>query len=303
MSNSSILDRVRRNAFPIHTHELKKFIPLTSIFFMISLNYSLLRSVKDVYVIKYAGVEAIYYLKLFGVTPSILALTLLYNRISKIVDRDRKFQIVMGYFFVFFGLAYFLMPYLKVVQLDRLANSLNTSFPRLKGLWEPIRYWPASLFYINAEAWGTMALGVLFWTFVNEITSVEQSKRFYSFLSLGSSVGLIVAGLLLKSLQDHLTVIIGLIVGIVGTISITYHRFAYNIQQDPEAYQIAVKAKKKKEKLAEEAEKIKAELDALKEKKKSLDKKEKTQKKAIKKTPAKPKEKPTKKKTPLTPVS
>ena len=120
----------------------------------------------------------------------------------------------------------------------------------MRYLWDVIRYWPASLFYINAEAWGTMALGVLFWTFVNSITGAEQSKRFYSFLSLGAAVGLIMAGILLKSCKEHLDLVLGACVGLIGAIIVVYNGFVYNIQQYPELYQIESRPKKKKEKLS-----------------------------------------------------
>ncbi len=251
MESNPELSKLRRNVFPIHRHELRKFLPLTFIFFMISFNYSTLRSLKDIYVLEHAGAEVIYYLKLFGVTPAILLLTIAYNRISKIVDRVRMFNIVIAYFLVFFGVSYlFLIPNLEALQLDSFADSLNVSFPTMKSLWEPVRYWPLSLFYINAEAWGTMALGVLFWTFVNEITGVEQSRRFYSFLSLGAAVGLILAGILLKTCKEQLNLVLGACVGLIGTIIVVYNRFAYNIHKHPELYQIEQKPKKKKEKLS-----------------------------------------------------
>ena len=251
MASNPELSKFRRNVFPIHTHELKKFIPLTSIFFMISFIYSTLRSLKDIHVLEHAGAEVIYYLKLFGVTPFILLLTIVYNRLSKVVDMAKKFNIVIAYFFVFFGVSYlFLIPNLEALQLNNLADSLNNSFPTMNSLWECVRYWPLSLFYINAEAWGTMALGVLFWTFVNNITGVEQSKRFYSFLSLGAAVGLILAGTLLKTCKEQINLVLGVCVLLMGTILVIYNRLAYNIQKFPENYQIEQKPKKKKAKLS-----------------------------------------------------
>lgn len=251
MDNSSPLSKIRKSVFPIYKHELRKFIPLTFMFCMISFNYSALRSLKDIYVLEHAGAEVIYYLKLFGVTPAILLFTIVYNRISKIVDRDRKFNLVIAYFFIFFILSYLvLVPNLKALQLDSLADRLNQSFPAMINLWESIRYWPLSLFYINSEAWGTMALGVLFWTFVNEITGVEQSKRFYSFLSLGAAVGLIAAGILLKIFHNNLHIVLGLIVGVIGIIWGIYNRFVYNIKSNPTLYQIETRPKKRKEKLS-----------------------------------------------------
>lgn len=251
MENNDRLSGIRKNAFPIHKHELKKFVPLTFIFFMISFNYSILRSLKDIYVLEHASAEVIYNLKLFGVTPVILLFTLLYNRISKLVDRDTRFNIIIAYFFTFFLLSYFFfIPHFQWLRLDSLADRLNIMAPSMKSLWESVRYWPASLFYINSEAWGSMVLGVLFWTFVNEITGVEQSKRFYSFLSLGAAVGLIVAGILLKSFQKDLNIVLGCVVGLVGIIWITYNRFAHNIKTAPESYQLESRPKKKKEKLS-----------------------------------------------------
>jgi ATP:ADP antiporter, AAA family len=251
MASNAELSKFRRNVFPIYKHELGKFLPLTSIFFMISFIYSTLRSLKDIHVLEHAGAEVIYYLKLFGVTPFILLLTIVYNRLSKVVDMDRKFNIVIVYFFVFFGASYlFFIPNLEALQLNGLADRLIASFPTMKSLWECVRYWPLSLFYINAEAWGTMALGVLFWTFVNNITGVEQSKRFYSFLSLGAAVGLIMAGTLLKTCKDHVNFVLGICVGLMGIILVVYNSLAYNIQQHPENYQIEQRPKKKKAKLS-----------------------------------------------------
>jgi len=251
MENDAQLSSLRKNVFPIHRHELRKFIPLTSIFFMISFIYSTLRSLKDIYVLEHAGAEVIYCLKLFGVTPAVLLLTIAYNRLSRVVDKARKFNIVIAYFLVFFGLSYvFFIPNLEALQLDSLADRLNASIPAMKNLWESIRYWPLSLFYINAEAWGTMALGVLFWTFVNDITGAEQAKRFYSFLSLGAAVGLIMAGILLKTFHKHLDFVLVSCVGIIGAILVLYNSFSYNIRKHPELYQIEQRPKKKKEKLS-----------------------------------------------------
>ena len=243
--------RIRSMLFPIHKHELRKFIPLTSMFFMISFTYSTLRSLKDIYLLKYISAEVIYYLKLLGVTPGIILITIIYGRISKITDRDGRFNIVIAYFLVFFSLAYFvLLPNLESIKLNSLADSLNAHCSSLKNLWEAIRFWPLSLFYINAEAWGTIALGVLFWTFVNEITNLEQSRRIYSFLSIGAGVGLILAGTLLKYLKEDFNLTLGLSLGLIATILVIYNNLARDIRKRPALYQVEQRPKKKKEKLS-----------------------------------------------------
>lgn len=251
MANNPEFGRIRRTLFPIHASELRKFLPLTFIFLMISFNYATLRSLKDIYIMDSISAEAIYYIKLFGVTPGIIFLTILYSNISKATERDTRFNIVISYFLIFFGLSYFIfIPYIEVFKLNSLANTLNGALPAMSNLWEAIRFWPFTLFYINAEAWGTMALGVLFWTFVNEITGSEQAKRFYSFLSLGAAVGLLLSGTALKSLQKDKDLTLGIGVSLMAMILVLYNFFARDIKKNPALYQVEKKPKKKKEKLS-----------------------------------------------------
>jgi AAA family ATP:ADP antiporter len=201
------------------------------------------------FILRNAGAEVIYYLKVFGVMPSIILMTIIYSKITKSVNRDARFNIVIAYFLVFFGLSYFfLIPNLESLKLDNLADSLEQSMPKLLGLWEAIRFWPLSLLYINAEAWGTLALSVLFWTFVNEITPGQQAKRFYTFLSLGASVGLIIAGTMLKQFKDNFNALLGFVFIFVTILLVIYNLFARDIKKHPVLYQVEQKPKKKKEK-------------------------------------------------------
>ena len=253
-SEPQTLGKIRNILFPIHSSELRKFIPLVLIFFMISFNYSVLRSLKDMFILNNARAELIYYLKLVGVLPFIILLTIVYGKLSRTLDRDARFKVVIGYFLIFFGLSYFfLIPNLDRLMLNSLSDQLEHQFPRLLGLWEGVRYWPLALFYVNAEAWGTFALGITFWTFVNEITDVKQAKRFYSFLSLGSSIGLIIAGTSLKMFKSQFEVLLGVATYLIAFILLVYTVFARDIKKNPVLYQIETKLntpKKKKAKMS-----------------------------------------------------
>ncbi len=55
---------LRAILWPIHKHELKKFLPLALIMFCILFNYTLLRDTKDTIVVTSAGAGAISFLKL-----------------------------------------------------------------------------------------------------------------------------------------------------------------------------------------------------------------------------------------------
>lgn len=50
------------------------------------------------------------------------------------------------------------------------------------------------VFYIMSELWKVALLSVIFWGFLNQKLSLEQAKRFYPPLLLGSSIGTILAG-------------------------------------------------------------------------------------------------------------
>lgn len=251
MENNKKLGKIRSIVFPIHKSELRKFIPLTSIFFMISFNYTTLRNLKDMFLIAHSGPEVIYYLKLFGVTPMIILFTIIYSKVSSVMDRDGRFNVFVLYFLAFFSLFYFfLLPNLDSLRQDTLADSLNASFPKMLGLWEAIRLWPLSLFYINAEAWGTVVLSILFWTFVNETTGIEQAKRFYSFLSLGASTGLMVAGVALKRTKEDINIMLGIIIGLAVVVLIVYNTLSRDIKRYPTLYQVERRPKKNKVKIS-----------------------------------------------------
>ena len=251
MKDTQEFSNLRKMLFPIHQSELRKFIPLTSIFLLIAYNYSTLRSLKDMFLLQHTAPEVIYYIKLVAVIPSIVVMTILYSKVSKSTDRDGRFNAVITYFLAFFAVSYFLLvPNLETLKLDTLAQSLTESMPMFKSLWEVIRVWPLTLIYVHAEGWGTMALGVAFWTFVNEITSVEQSRRFYSFLSIGSAVGGILAGNVLKHFQGDFSITLSFVLVAMVGILVIYNIFAQDIKKSPTLYQVARKPKKKKEKLS-----------------------------------------------------
>lgn len=243
--------KIRSVIFPIHKSELRKFLPISLVFFFISFNYSTLRSLKDMYIMRYTGVEVLYNLKLYAVMPYIILLTILYSKISKTVDRDTRFNIVIGYFLFFLGLSsLFFIPNLQVLQLDQLGDFLTANFPKMKGLWEAIRYWPLSLLYVHGEAWGTLVLSVLFWTFVNEITNSQQAKRFYSFLAIGASIGMLFSGIFVKLLKHTFHLQLVFVTLFTAILLVTYNVFARDIRNNPALYQVVHKPKAKKAKMS-----------------------------------------------------
>ncbi len=241
----NLKEKVILNIFPIYKRELKIFIPLCLISLCISYNFSLLRGIKDIFILKDGGATAIYYLKLLGVTPSMLLITYLYTHLSKTLNMRYRFNIIIIYFILFFLIFSLLLhPNNEKLKLIKLTSYLDSKLPNMTSLWSILRNWHSSLFYIHAEAWGNFVLSVIFWTFANHITSLRQSKRFYGFFAISSNIGAVIAGLSLSyffkgnlSFSIYTVVIIGIIVLFL------YNVLQSNINNKPIEYQVETKPK------------------------------------------------------------
>ena len=96
--------RWRSFFWPIHRAELKKFLPMFFIFFLIAFNYNILRSYKDSIVVTASdsGAETLPFIKLWAVLPSALLFTYLFTRLSNWYSREKLFYVVFSIFLVFF---------------------------------------------------------------------------------------------------------------------------------------------------------------------------------------------------------
>ncbi|WP_255431672.1 NTP/NDP exchange transporter [Cardinium endosymbiont of Dermatophagoides farinae] len=92
----------------------------------------------------------------------------------------------------------------------------------------------------------------MFWTFVNEITAVNQAKRFYSFLSMFAAVGSILAGFILKldNVRTNFDQGLKFVIIAIILILVVYNYFTSDIKANPAYYQIEQKPKKVKVKMS-----------------------------------------------------
>ena len=78
---------------------------------------------------------------------------------------------------------------------------IHANHPHSQGFVDLGIYWSYSLFYILAELWGSVGIQILFWQFVNQVVSMEQSKRFFALFVVISNVSLIIVGGIASALQ------------------------------------------------------------------------------------------------------
>lgn len=101
MSTKKEFGNIHGLLFPIHKSELRKFLPMSFIFILISFCYALSRSLKDMNILKDMNTTTIYWLKAVAITPSMILFTILYGKISCSTGRDGRFNAVMIYFLAF----------------------------------------------------------------------------------------------------------------------------------------------------------------------------------------------------------
>ncbi|MBS0655133.1 MAG: NTP/NDP exchange transporter [Verrucomicrobia bacterium] len=264
--------RVRSYLWPIHSHELKKLIPMFLMLFFVCFNYTVLRNLKDTLVVtaNASGAEVIPFIKVWAMLPGAVLATMLFTYLSNRCSRKTLFYAVISFFLaVFFCFTFIVYPIYPSLCADQLANFLQTVLPTgCKGFISMVRNWPLTLFYVVAELWGTMVLTVLFWGFANEITRLSEATRFYSALNIGSNASAIIAGQVAAFLssgvfnpdllfgatawEQSLAKLTLLIVGCGLGILVAFHWMTKNVLNDPkylpEGVHDTKKGKGKKEK-------------------------------------------------------
>nr|GMD32389.1 plastidic ATP/ADP-transporter [Ipomoea batatas]GMD37295.1 plastidic ATP/ADP-transporter [Ipomoea batatas] len=186
----------------VEVDTLKKIIPLGLMFFCILFNYTILRDTKDVLVVtaKGSSAEIIPFLKTWVNLPMAIGFMILYTKLANVLSKQALFYTVILPFIAFFGaFGFVLYPLSNYFHPTALADKLlNVLGPRFLGPIAILRIWSFCLFYVMAELWGSVVVSVLFWGFANQITTVDEAKKFYPLFGLGANVALIFSGRTVK---------------------------------------------------------------------------------------------------------
>lgn len=267
-SPSTEFSSLRARLWPIHHYELKKFLPMSFIMFCILFNYTLLRDTKDALVVNATGAGAITFLKLYCVTPAAVLFVIIYAKLSNILSRENLFYAIITPFLIFFGaFAFIIYPNLDVLHPSMESiQALHQNYPRFSGFIDIYAYWSYSTFYVFAEIWGSAMLALLFWQFANQVTRMNESKRFYGLFAVIGNLALILSGQVVSfcsqgikahiaegidAWQISLNLLMGAVV-IMGLVAMGLYWWMHrNVLNDPLYYNEAEQSgnkKKKKEK-------------------------------------------------------
>lgn len=174
------------------------------IMFFILFNYTLLRTMKDALIITASGPEVLPFLKAFVILPFSILIVAGYAKLCNTFDRKTVFYVVVTLFLsVYISYALFILPNLEHLHMaPETLQGLKEAYPNFQHFFSVIANWSSSLFYLCAELWGATIIGLLFWQFANEITRVQEARRFYTMFGLLGHFSLIAAGMLGEYLCD-----------------------------------------------------------------------------------------------------
>lgn len=188
----------RKLLWPIHSYEIKKFLPMGIMMFCILFIYTVLRDTKDAILVNApgAGAESLAFAKGIGVTISAVVFMILYTKAANLFNREGLFYVTALPFLVFFGLyPYCIYPFVGSLHMSlETIQSYQEAFPNIKWIIPLVGNWTYTLFYILSELWGSAVLSLLFWQFANAITPVKEARRFYGMFGFVGNFGLLLSG-------------------------------------------------------------------------------------------------------------
>lgn len=196
----NLFEKIKASIPP--ANERKKLLPLSMMFFCILFNYTILRDTKDVLMVTApkSGAEVIPFIKTYVNLPTAIGFTALYTKLCDRFEQKNVFYICTVPFLIFFGIfawaiypnTGFLHPH---VAVDQIAAMLPAGFGAPLSI---IRNWSYAMFYVMAEMWGSVVASLLFWSFANEVTTVDEAKKYYPLFGMGANVALIFSGQYVK---------------------------------------------------------------------------------------------------------
>ena len=128
--------------------------------------------------------------------PGAVAFVAAYSSMANRMGRQQLFYSVLAPFLAFFGaFAWVIYPLRSALHPVGFATWLAAALPA--GFAAPIavmQNWTYSLFYLLANMWGSVVVSLLFWGFANEVTTVNEAKKYYPLFGLFANVALVFSG-------------------------------------------------------------------------------------------------------------
>mmetsp|Transcript_25445 Transcript_25445/g.83715 ORF Transcript_25445/g.83715 Transcript_25445/m.83715 type:complete len:596 (+) Transcript_25445:179-1966(+) len=174
---------------------------MSGLFFGLVFVNTILDATKDTLVVTAAGggAETIPFLVLWCVWPASFAFVALYTRLSRRYTRATLFNGILVVFACFFLAFAAMFPVTSTLHPD--LTGVAAALPAgMRGMLAVASNWTFSLFYVVAELFSDVALGLLFWALANETTRLADASTLYPLFGVLANFAQAGAGQLLKLL-------------------------------------------------------------------------------------------------------
>ncbi|MBA2369091.1 MAG: NTP/NDP exchange transporter [Candidatus Protochlamydia sp.] len=187
---------------------LKRRLFILFQFFLIIFVYHTLKDLKDSLVITAsdAGAEVIPFIKIWAMLPAAIAASYFFSKLYQRLGREKTL-----YFFIalllgtYIAFAFVLFPFRESLHPGHFSDYLKLHLPEgAKGFVAMISFWYFTVFYLAAELWSVLILSILFWSFVNETTTLDEAKNFYPLCMFTGNFAGIASGQFSHFLCHHL---------------------------------------------------------------------------------------------------
>ena len=122
--------------WPVYKKEFKKVVLMCVLMACILFNYTILRDVKDTFLLGApgCGAETMTFLKVWGTVPMAIFVMGIYAKLSLSLSKKQLFYTVLSFFVIFFGIFnYVLYPNIDVLHASSAWISKTcTQFPRIR---------------------------------------------------------------------------------------------------------------------------------------------------------------------------
>lgn len=170
----------------VKKEDLPKFIPAAFMMFLILLSQNIIRVIKDSVLSINIGPEAISFIKLYLEMPFGVLFCVIYAKMCNKMTTESVFRIIFIFFIILFILfGFFIIPNQEYFHPNsEYITELITLYPYLKWFLQMYGKWSYVLLYVAGELYPMIVFTLLFWHFLNKITSSKEAIRMYPFIGL-----------------------------------------------------------------------------------------------------------------------
>jgi len=192
-----------------------------------------------------SGAEVIPFIKTYVNLPAAIGFTALYAKMSDAMEDNKVFYSLVTTFLLFFSsFALFIYPNRGALHPVAFVNWLSKFLPsQFSAPLSIIKNWSFSVFYVMSEMWGSVVSSLLFWKTANDVTTVEEAKKYYPLFGLGANVALIFSGQYVRWVSKmratldpgvdawavSLRYLMGAVIASGGTLLMTYRHLQKNV--------------------------------------------------------------------------